>query len=101
MLQKKWFKTFIWFSASAFFFLATTFIISYFNPEPSENEIMSYMSGMMSAMDGSTMGFTMSLEHDKSLNYIIAMSVKITIPLIVLALLSGLIVRIRRTEIDK
>jgi hypothetical protein len=101
MLQKKWFKTFIWFSASAFFFLGAAVVISYFNPNPGEKEIMNYMSGMMSAMDGSTMGFTMSLENDKSLNYIISMSAKITIPLIVLALLSGLIVRIRRTKFDK
>lgn len=101
MLQNKWFKIFVWFSASAFFFLGAAIVISYFNPNTSENEIMSFMAGMMNAMEGSTMGFTMSLENDKSLNYIIAMSAKITIPLIVLALLSGLLMRIRRARVDK
>ncbi len=101
MLQKKWFKTFIWFSASAFFFLGATVLISYFNPTPSEKEIMSYMSGMMSAMDGSTMGFTMSLKNDISLNYIMYLSAKIAIPLIIFAILSSLIIKIRRSTIDK
>lgn len=101
MLQNKWFKTFIWFSASAFFFLGAAVIISHFNPSPSEIEIMSYMSGMMNAMGGSTMGFTMTLENDASLSYIISISARIFIPLIVLALLGGLIIKIRRSTIDK
>lgn len=101
MLQNKWFKLFIWITATAFFFLASALVISYFSPEARNSESMNYMAGMMKAMHGSTMGLSMSLEHDGNLNYIIALSAKITLPLIALAVLLGLIVSVRRLRNDK
>jgi hypothetical protein len=95
MLQKRWFKIFIWFTTSAFFFLSATIIISFFNPGPSQKDISSFMMGMMSSMD-STMGLSMSLEGDSFLKHVILLSSKLTIPLISIGFFCGVLVKIRR-----
>ncbi|RII31840.1 hypothetical protein D2A34_26095 [Clostridium chromiireducens] len=101
MMQKWWFKLFIWFTSTATFFLGSSILISYFNPEPSMGDIMKFMSGMMDAMDNSTMGLSMTIEHDSIMKKIIGIASNITIPLIIISALSGLMIRIRRKSNDK
>lgn len=101
MMQKWWFKTFIWFTSTASFFLSATILISYFNPEPSMGDVMKFMSGMMDAMHNSTMGLSMTIEHDSIMNKVISIVSNITVPLIIIGALGGLLVRIRRKDSDK
>lgn len=98
MMQKPWFKIFIWFASTAFFFLASSVLISSLGPEPSEQQTMSFMSGMMGAMSNSMMGLSMSLEHDGELKSLIGNVSAITIPLILVAILFGLLLRLRRKK---
>jgi hypothetical protein len=93
MMQKPWFKIFIWFIASFFFFLASGVVISIFRPGPTEAEAMQFMSGMMSAMDGSMMGVAMNLENDGALKNIILLSSSLTLPSIFFSILIGLLIR--------
>lgn len=95
MLQKPWFKAFIWFLAIVFFFLASGVLISILKPGPTENEVMQFMMGMMSAMDNSMMGISMSLEKESSLAGIIAIASAISAPVIVISILFGVIIRLR------
>jgi len=101
MMQKWWFKIFIWFAASSFFFLASVIIISYFNPAPSETEIMKFMKGMMICMGNSAMGLSMTLEGDNNLAIIINMVSYITAPLIFSGVLLGILFRIRGNKVDR
>jgi formate hydrogenlyase subunit 3/multisubunit Na+/H+ antiporter MnhD subunit len=101
MLQKRWFKIFIWFTSSAFFFLSATIIISFFNPGPSEKDVSSYMMGMMSSMHGSTMGLSMTIEGDTFLKHVILTSSKLTLPLIIIGFFCGVLVKIRRLRFVK
>lgn len=98
MMQKPWFKIFIWFIATAFFFFASAILISALGPEPSERQVMQFMSGMMGSMQNSMMGLSMSLEHDSELKTFIGIASSITVPLISLGLLFGLLVRLRRKK---
>lgn len=100
MLQKRWFKIFIWFTSSAFFFLSATIIISFFNPGPSDKDISSYMMGMMKSMD-STMGLSMTIEGDTFLKHVILISSKLTVPLIAIGFFCGVLVKIRRIRFVK
>ena len=100
MLQKPWFKLFIWFTTSAFFFLSATIIISFFNPGPSQKDISNFMMGMMNSMD-STMGLSMTLEGDNFLKHVILVSSKLTVPLIEIGFFCGVLVKIRRTKLVK
>ncbi|MFZ5986443.1 MAG: hypothetical protein ACOYWZ_04865 [Bacillota bacterium] len=93
MLQKPWFKLFIWFLTSFFFFLASGVVISIFKPGPTEAEVMQFMMGMMSAMDSSMMGISMNLEHNSALKDIIQLSASIFLPVIILSIISGLLIR--------
>lgn len=101
MMQKWWFKLFIWFSSTASFFLSSAVLISYFNPEPSMGDVMKFMSGMMDAMDNSTMGLSMSIENDLMMKRIIGIVSNSTVPLIIIGALSGILMRIRRHNSDK
>jgi len=101
MLQKRWFKIFIWFTSSAFFFLGATIMISFFNPDPSQKEISNYMMGMMNSMHGSTMGLSMTIENDSTLKHVILISSRLTIPLITIGLLCGVLVKVRRNRFVK
>ena len=98
MLQKPWFKIFVWFLSTIFFFLASATIISIFKPGPSEIEVMNYMSGMMKAMENSVMGIMMGIEENKTLQAILTWSIA-TFPLgVILSIIAGLILRKRSSE---
>lgn len=62
---------------------------------------MKFMSGMMEAMNNSTMGLSMTIENDPVMKKIISIASNITIPLIIISALSGLMARIRRKSNDK
>jgi hypothetical protein len=93
MLQKPWFKVFIWFLSTFFFFLASAVIISMLKPGPSESEVMQFMMGMMGAMDKSLMGVSMSIKHDANLQFIIALSTMVIMPVIVISIIAGFVIR--------
>jgi hypothetical protein len=93
MMQKPWFKTFIWFLTSFFFFLASGVVISVFRPGPTEAEVMQFMMSMMSAMDSSMMGVSMNLENDGALKEIILLSTYLAVPIILISILAGLLIR--------
>lgn len=94
MMQKPWFKIFIWFIATFFFFLAAGVLISIFRPGPTEGEVMQFMSGMMSAMDRSMMGVAMGVENDVLLSTILLMAGNIAIPVIITGIAAGFGIRI-------
>lgn len=93
MMQKPWFKVFIWGLAVFFFYLASAVVISMFRPGPSENETMQFMMGMMSAMDKSMMGVAMNIEHDRTLTSLIVFSGTMFLPLLLTAIVAGLGIR--------
>ncbi len=95
MLQKPWFKFFIWFLTTFFFFLSAGVIISMLKPGPSESEVMQFMMGMMSAMDNSMMGVAMNLESGGLLSRIIQLSSVIIIPLVAAGIAGGILIRLR------
>jgi len=90
MMQKPWFKVFIWFMATFFFFLAAGVVISVFRPGPTESEVMKFMMGMMSAMDNSMMGVAMGIESDNTLKSVIKMANSIALPVIVISIIAGI-----------
>lgn len=94
MLQKPWFKIFIYVMATFFFFLATAVVISLFKPGPSEAELMRFMAGMMAAMDNSIMGLVMSLEHESTLKSVIVFSSTMLVPVIMISVFAGFAIRI-------
>lgn len=96
MVQKPWFKIFVWFMATFFFFLTSGVVISIFKPGPSESEVMRFMSGMMSAMDSSIMGIAMSVEGNSTLRGIIAYSYFMLLPIIVISIIIGFVIRFRQ-----
>lgn len=99
MVQKPWFKVFVWFMATFFFFLAAAVIISMFKPGPSESEVMQYMAGMMSAMDSSIMGVMMSIESNTALKKILVMSFRAFPFIILLSIVMGAILRAVNREV--
>ena len=94
MMQKPWFKVFIWFMATFFFFLAAGVAISVFRPGPSETEVMKFMAGMMSAMDQSMMGAAMNMESDAALRQVIATANSIALPVIIIGIFAGVGIRL-------
>lgn len=98
MLQKPWFKLFVWFLASFFFFLAAATIISLLKPGPSEMDVMNYMSGMMGAMENSVMGVMMGIEGNSLLRTVMIWSLS-TFPLaVVISVIAGFLLRKRNSE---
>lgn len=97
MMQKKWFKVFIWFIATTFFFLMSAILISALGPGASENQIMLFMSGMMQSMN-SFMGLSMTLEGNDCLKLLVGKFAAVTIPLVILAILGGLLVKLGRRK---
>lgn len=89
MMQKKWFRLFIWFISTAIFFAAASIIIAFYSPPPSQQQVMSYMSGMMSAMENSLMGLSMTLEGDKELTRIIFQLSSLTVTLTIAGVVAG------------
>ena len=100
MLQKPWFKVFVWFMATFFFFLASGVVISIFRPGPTEAEVMQFMMSMMSAMDKSMMGVIMGMESSAFMQSVMRYTVIITMPVIIAGIVGGLIWRVlqRRDE---
>jgi len=98
MLQKPWFKIFVWFLATFFFFLAAATVISFLRPGPSERDVMNYMSGMMGAMENSAMGIMMGIEGNGILRSILIWTLG-TFPLaVVLSIIAGFLLRKRNSE---
>ncbi len=98
MLQKPWFKLFVWFLASFFFFLAAATVISLLKPGPSEMDVMNYMSGMMGAMENSVMGVMMGIEGNSLLRTVMIWSLS-TFPLaVVISVIAGFLLRKRNSE---
>lgn len=101
MMQKPWFKLFIWFVTTSFFFLFAAIIIAVLGPAPDENKSMLYMSGMMDAMHNSLMGLSMSIEGDMYLKSMIKKISDSTIPLILYSIAGALLLKLRRSQIDR
>lgn len=101
MMQKPWFKLFIWLITTSFFFLASVIVISSLIPSPDESKSMLYMSGMMNAMQDSLMGLSMSLESDVYLKTIVKKVSDLTIPLVLYSIAAALLVKLRRSQIDR
>lgn len=98
MVQKPWFKIFIWFLATFFFFLASAVVISLLKPGPSESEAMSYMSAMMAAMENSIMGVMMGNEGGSTLQTILKWTIALFPFATILSVIVGLILRKRSGE---
>lgn len=96
MMQKAWFKFFIWFMSTFFFFLVAGVIISLFKPGPTEIEVMRFKEGFMSAMSQSLMGISMGFESDRMLKSIIKLSAVIISPMIILGILAGFAIRVKQ-----
>lgn len=94
MMQKPWFKIFIWFLATFFFFLISGVIISMLSPGPSESDVMRFVSGMMTAQDRSLMGVAMNIENSGNLRAVINLSSSILLPVIVISILTGFGIRL-------
>ncbi len=98
MMQKPWFKMFIWIMASSFFFFASSAVISLFSPGPSEEQVMKFIAGMMNAMENSTMGLSMTIENNSELKQLIGLSSIIIIPIVAIAAFLGIYIRISRRK---
>lgn len=97
MMQKTWFKLFIWFVSSFMFYMASGLVISFFGPEATETQIMAYMNGMMNAME-SLMGQSMTLEADPLLSKAISFASSFTFVLIILGIAGADYVRLTRRK---
>lgn len=93
MMQKPWFKAFVWFMSIFMFFLSATVLISIFKPGPSESEVMRFMEAMMHAMESSVMGAAMGIEHNAVLQKALSFSAYVALPVIVIGVIGGLAVR--------
>lgn len=96
MMQKPWFKAFIWFISTFFFFLASMVLISELKPGPTDAEVMRFMEGMMSAMERSLMGVAMGIEGESALKTIIVNSSFMLVPITLLSIAGGVVLRILR-----
>lgn len=94
MMQKPWFKVFIWVVTTFFFFLAAGVVISVFRPGPSESDVMKFMMGMMSAMDNSMMGVAMGIENDTMLKEVVTLANTIAVPVVIISVIAGIVIRI-------
>lgn len=99
MVQKPWFKVFMWFMATFFFFLAAGILISMLKPGPSETDVMRYMEGMMGAMDKSIMGTMMSIESNLTLKNVLVLSFAAFPLIIVISVIIGIFLRVRSSEV--
>lgn len=66
LMTHRWFKVIIWFITSASFFSVAAVIISFGGPEPSKQQVMAFMSGMIQAMHQSLMGIAAMEAGDSS-----------------------------------
>ena len=56
VMTQTWFKAFVWFISTAYFFCLAAMIIGIASPSPSGQAVKKFMAGMMQAMDQSLMG---------------------------------------------
>lgn len=77
--------------------MASGILISSLGPEPSEDQIMKFMQGMMGAMSA-LMGLSMSIKHDAELQQLLTNASLITLPLIYTSAALGLYVRYARRK---
>lgn len=98
MMQKRWFKAFVWFVSSTMFFMAACILISEFSPDPSEQQVVAYMAGMMDSMENSLMGLSMTIEQDTELKRWISNSTSLTIILVIISLVGGDYIRFKRRK---
>lgn len=83
LMTQKWVKTTIWFVSSAFFFAVAAVMISFGSPDPSKQQVMMFMSGMMQTMHQSLMGI--AAMDSGSQNGVMELSILIFIDLLVIA----------------
>lgn len=95
-MQKKWFKLFIWFVTTSFFFALAAILISMFSFGPTEQEVMQFMMGMMKAMDSSLMGLSMQVKEDTNIHSLMNQSIAFAFPLLSISIAAGVYVRCRR-----
>lgn len=95
-MQKPWLKAFIWTMATFFFFLTSGVLISMYKPGPTESEVMRFMESMMGAMGTSLMGLAMGIKHDAALQRVLAVSVYLTLPMVLAGVLAGMAIRLTR-----
>jgi hypothetical protein len=93
MMQKTWFKLFIWFISSFMFFMASSIIISIYGPPATMQQKMAFMSGMMNAMQNSLMGLSMSISMDHKLMKFISDISSFTVILNIISIAAGDYVR--------
>ncbi|MFD1774780.1 hypothetical protein [Paenibacillus rhizophilus] len=94
-MQKKWFMLLIWFVTTSFFFVFAAILISMFRFGPTEQESMSFMMGMMKAMETSLMGLSMQVKEDANVQRLLFESVQFAFPLLAISIAGGVYVRCR------
>lgn len=94
MVQKPWFKLFVWFISTFFFFVASGVVIALSKPGASEMEAMKYMSGMMGAMETSIMGAVMEVEENSQIGKILAYSYFLLGPALAISIVAGFAIRL-------
>lgn len=95
-IQKKWFKLFIWFVTTSFFFALAAILIAMFRFGPTEQEAAQFMMGMMKAMDSSLMGLSMQVKDDTNIYSLMNQSIAFAFPLLAISIAAGVYVRCRR-----
>ncbi|MDT3427913.1 hypothetical protein J2Z22_003489 [Paenibacillus forsythiae] len=95
-MQKKWFRLLIWMVTTSFFFAFAAILISMFRFGPTEQETMSFMMGMMKAMETSLMGLSMHVKEDTNVQWLMYESVQFAFPLLAISIAGGVYVRCRR-----
>lgn len=83
-----------WSLATAFFFAAAVLVISLIKPGPTESQVMSFMSGMMSAMHNSLMGA--SMDNAETYMALIQWSAGTSMIMMIVGIVIGIPVRLWR-----
>lgn len=83
-----------WSLATVFFFAAAVLVISILKPGPTETQVMSFMSGMMSAMHNSMMGA--SMQNEEIFMSLLLWSAGASILMIILGIAVGIPLRLWR-----
>lgn len=88
LLQQPWYKGFVWFTSSAYFYIVASIMISLAGPQPSAKQIELFMTGMMKAMKVSLMGIS-GMHESTSSGDIIDLSAVLMIEMLILAFTVG------------
>ncbi|AHV97484.1 hypothetical protein [Paenibacillus sabinae] len=95
-MKKNRFKLMVWMVTTSFFFAFAAILISMFRYGPTEQETMSFMMGMMKAMETSLMGLSMQVKEDANVQWLVYESVQFALPLLAISIAGGVYVRCRR-----